>query len=138
MSIQQTQTNSFKKELLEGVHNFLVDTFKISLYTASATIGAETTVYTTEYEVVGSGYTAGGEALTDATVQLSGGTAYVDFANATWSPANFTARGALIYNASKGNKAVAVLDFGADKTTSTNFVVQMPSNTASSALIRFS
>jgi hypothetical protein len=138
MSIQQTQTNSFKKELLEGVHNFLLDTFKISLYTASASIGAETTVYTADHEVIGGGYAAGGEVLTSVTVQLSGGTAYVDFADATWSPASFTARGALIYNASKGNKAVAVLDFGADKTTSTNFTVQMPGNTASSALIRFS
>jgi hypothetical protein len=88
--------------------------------------------------VVGTGYTAGGNVLADATVLLSGGTAYANFANSTWTGVSFTARGALIYNASKGNKAVAVLDFGADKTTSTNFVVQMPSNSASSALIRFS
>ena len=138
MAIFQTLTNSFKQQTLEGVHDFTVDTFKIALYVSTADLSATTTVYVTSGEVVGTGYTAGGVVLTGATVQLSGSTAYVDFDNATWNPANFTARGALIYNASKGNKAVAVLDFGADKTTSTNFVVQMPSNTASSALIRFS
>jgi len=138
MTIQQTQTNSFKQEVLEAVHNFLVDTFKIALYTSTANIGPDTTVYNTDSEVVGTGYTAGGVVLTGVTVARQGGTAYVDFADATWNPASFTARGALIYNASKGNKAVAVLDFGADKTASNTFVVQMPSNTASTALIRFS
>lgn len=138
MAIQQSQTNSFKKEVLEGVHNFLVDTFKIALYTSSSNIGPDTTVYVTDNEVVGSGYTAGGETLTGTTVLQSGSVAYVNFANAQWTPASFTARGALIYNASKGNKAVAVLDFGADKTATLSFVVQMPSNTASTALIRFS
>lgn len=138
MTIQQTQTNSFKQEVLEGVHNFLVDTFKIALYTSTANIGAGTVVYTSDSEVVGGGYIAGGVTLTGATVSRQGGTAFVDFADATWNPASFTARGALIYNASKGNKAVAVLDFGADKTATNTFVVQMPSNTASTALIRFS
>lgn len=138
MAIFQTLTNSFKQQTLEGVHNFTTDTFNIALYVSTANLGASTTVYITSGEVVGTGYTAGGIALTGATVSLSGGIAYVDFADATWPSASFTARGALIYNASKGNKAVAVLDFGADKTASTNFVVQMPSNSASSALIRFS
>jgi hypothetical protein len=138
MAIFQTLTNSFKQQTLEAVHDFTTDTFKLALYVSTADLSATTTVYVTSGEVVGTGYTAGGVVLTGATVQLSGSTAYVDFDNATWNPANFTARGALIYNASKGDKAVAVLDFGADKTTSTNFVVQMPSNTASSALIRFS
>jgi len=138
MAISQTLTNSFKKEVLEAVHNFTVDTFYIALYTSSAGLGPTTTVYSTDSEVSGTGYIAGGIALTGVTVMSDGPVAYVDFADASWTPAEFTARGALIYNASKGNKAVAVLDFGADKTTSTIFVVQMPSNTASSAIIRFS
>jgi hypothetical protein len=137
MAIFQTLTDSFKQQVLEAVHDFTTDTFKLALYVSTADLSATTTVYVTSGEVVGTGYTAGGVVLTGATVQLSGSTAYVDFANATWSPAAFTARGALIYNASKSNKAVAVLDFGADKTASNTFVVQMPSNTASSALIRF-
>lgn len=138
MAIYQTLTNSFKQEVLEAVHNFPVDTFKLALYVSTADLGAATTVYTTAGEISGGGYTAGGVVLTGVTVQLSGGVAYVDFADATWDPAFFTARGALIYNASKGNKAVAALDFGADKTANSSFVVQMPSNTASTALIRFS
>ena len=138
MAIFQTLVNSFKVEVLEAVHDFSTDTFKLALYVSTANLGAGTTVYGTGGEVVGTGYTAGGVTLTGTTVQSSGGTAYVDFGDATWNPASFTARGALIYNASKGNKAVAVLDFGADKTASGTFVVQMPSNTASTALIRFS
>lgn len=138
MAIVQTLTNSFKKEVLEAVHDFIVDTFKIALYTSNAELGQTTTVYSTSFEISGVGYVAGGVVLTGVTVMSDGPVAYVDFADASWLPAEFTARGALIYNASKGNKAVAVLDFGADKTTSTTFVVQMPSNTASSAIIRFS
>lgn len=138
MAIFQTLTNSFKQQVLEAVHDFTTDTFKIALYVSTANLGADTTVYDTAGEVVGTGYTAGGVTLTGVTVQLSGSTAFVDFDDATWNPADFTARGALIYNASKGNKAVAVLDFGADKTATNTFTVQMPSNTASSALIRFS
>ena len=138
MAITQTLTNSFKLEVLEAVHDFTTDTFKLALYISTAELGAGTTVYGTSGEVVGTGYTAGGVTLADTTVQLSGSVAYVDFGNATWNPAAFTARGALIYNASKSNKAVAVLDFGADKTSATTFTVQMPNNTASAALIRFS
>jgi hypothetical protein len=138
MAINQTLTNSFKKELFEGVHNFLTDTFMLALYDYTATLGADTTIYVSSGEVSGTGYTAGGKMLTGATVNLSNGVAYVDFNDATWNPADFTARGALLYNASKSNKSVAVLDFGADKSTSNVFVVQMPSNTASTALIRFS
>ena len=139
MAIFQTLTNSFKQETLEGVHNFLTDEFKIALYVSTANLGADTTIYTTSGEVtsIGTGYSAGGVALTGATVQLSGSTAFVDFNNAEWNPASFTARGALIYNADKGNKAVAVLDFGADKTATGTFVVQMPANNSTSALIRF-
>jgi hypothetical protein len=113
-------------------------TLKIALYTAEADINAGTTAYTTSGEVVGTGYVAGGKTLTGVTVAQSGTTAYLDFDNVTWDPANFTARGALIYNTSLGNLAIAVLDFGADKTSTTTFTVQMPSNSASSALIRFS
>jgi hypothetical protein len=134
--IAQTLCTSFKEQLLLAVHDFSTDTFKIALYTASANLGADTTVYTSTGEITGTGYVAGGIALTGATVNTSGTTAYVDFANATWNPAAFTCRGALIYNASKSNKAVAVLDFGADKIASTQFVVTMPANTSTSALIR--
>jgi hypothetical protein len=138
MAFDQTLTTSFKQEILLGVHDLDTDTLKIALYLGSANLGAATTVYTTAGETSGAGYTAGGNTLTGVTVLTSGTTAYVDFANSSWNPASFTARGALIYNASKGNKAIAVLDFGADKTTTTVFTVQMPANTATNALIRIS
>lgn len=137
MAFEQTLTTSFKQEVLLGVHDLDTDTIKLALYTAEASLGASTTVYGTTNEVVGTGYTAGGVILTGATVLTSGTTAYVDFDNAVWPTAAFTARGALIYNASKGNKAIAVLDFGSDKTATTSFTVQMPANTVTSALIRF-
>lgn len=133
--ISQTQCTSFKAELYQAVHNLLTDTIKMALYTANATLGESTTIYTTANEVTGAGYIAGGVTLTGATVNTSGQIAYVNFANASWSGA-ITARGALIYNASKSNKAIAVLDFGADKTSVNSFVVTMPANTATSALIR--
>lgn len=135
MAINQTQCTSFKLELLQAVHDFTTDTFKIALYTSAATLGASTTVYTSTGEAVGTGYVAGGIALTGVSVLSSGTTAYVDFADASWT-ASITARGALIYNSSKSNKAVAVLDFGADKTSTNTFNVQMPPNTASDAIIR--
>lgn len=138
MSFDQTLTTSFKQEILLGVHDLDTDTLKMALYLGTANLGAATTVYTTTSETTGAGYTAGGNTLTGVTVLTSGTTAYVDFANSSWNPASFTARGALIYNASKGNKAIAVLDFGADKTTTTTFTVQMPANTATNALIRIS
>ena len=138
MAFDQTLTTSFKQEILLGVHDLDTDTLKMALYLGSANLGATTTVYTTAGETSGAGYTAGGNTLTGVTVLTSGTTAYVDFANSSWDPAGFTARGALIYNASKGNKAIAVLDFGADKTTTTIFTVQMPANTATNALIRIS
>jgi hypothetical protein len=138
MAFIQTLTTSFKQEILLGVHDLDTDTLKMALYTANADLNADTTVYDTTDEVVGAGYTAGGNTLTGVTVLTSGTTAYVDFANSSWDPANFTARGALIYNASKGDKAIAVLDFGSDKTATTTFTVQMPANTATNALIRIS
>ena len=133
--IAQTLTTSFKEQLLLAVHDFSTDTFNIALYTAVADLGADTTVYTATGEVIGSGYVAGGIALTGTTVTVSGTTAFVDFATAVFS-ATVTARGALIYNVSKGNKAVAVLDFGADKTSTATLTVTMPANTSTSALIR--
>ena len=137
MAFDQTLTTSFKQEVLLGVHDLATDTIKMALFLATADLGAATTVYTSASETSGTGYTAGGNVLTGVTVLTSGTTAYVDFADSTWNPASFTARGALIYNASKGNKAIAVLDFGSDKTAITSFTVQMPANTATSALIRF-
>ena len=135
--ITQTQTTSFKKELYEGIHNLLTDTIKIALYTAFADLGADTTVYTTNNEVTGTGYAAGGIVLTGATVQSSGNTAYVSFNNAPWPGATFTCRGALIYNASKANKSVAVLNFGADRVVpNQTFTVTFPANAADSAIIR--
>ena len=136
MAFEQTLTTSFKQEILLGVHDLDTDTLKLALFTANASLNADTTIYASANEVSGTGYVAGGNTLTGVTVLTSGTTAYVDFADSIWNPANFTARGALIYNASKSNKAVAVLDFGSDKTTTTSFTVQMPTNAADSALIR--
>lgn len=132
---------SFKVELLKGVHDFTNgtgDTFKMALYTSSATLDASTTAYSATNEVSGTGYTAGGETLTTVTPTSDGTTAVVDFADVTWSSSTITARGALIYNSSAvGNPAVAVLDFGVDKTSSaSNFVVSMPSATAADAIVR--
>ena len=135
MSIAQTTCTSFKAELYQAVHDLLTDTIKIALYTANANLGADTTVYTVTGETSGAGYVAGGIQLTGITVNTSGTTAYVDFANASWT-GSLTARGALIYNASKSNKAIAVLDFGADKTSTTAFLVQMPANDSTNALLR--
>ena len=141
MAISQAMCTSFKVELLDAVHNFGAggDTFKIALYTSSATLGASTTAYTTSGEVPSTGnYTAGGNTLTVSVVPTSSGTtAYLSFANTTWAAATITARGALIYNSSKSNKAVAVLDFGSDKTsTAGNFTIVFPTADASNAIIR--
>jgi hypothetical protein len=134
--IVQTQTTSFKKELYEAIHNFSTDTFKIALYTANANLDEATTAYSAANEVSGTGYVAGGIALTGTTIGSSGYTAFVNFANAAFGAA-VTARCALIYNSSKANRSVVVLDFGSDK-TSAAFVVTMPANTATTALIRSS
>lgn len=137
MSIVQTQTTSFKAELYQGVHDLTTDEIRIALYTASANLNEATTVYSSTNEVVATGYTAGGEVLTPITVNLSGFTAYVGFPNVSWSAA-LTARCALIYNVTQGNKSIAVLDFGSDKTSTTTFTITMPANAASTALIRSS
>jgi hypothetical protein len=135
-SIVQTQTTSFKKELYEAVHNLATDTLKIALYTANADLNEATTVYSSANEVSGGGYTPTGVVLTGVTISSSGYTAYVDFADVVFN-ASVTARCALIYNASKANRSIAVLDFGSDK-TSANFTITMPANTATAALIRSS
>jgi hypothetical protein len=135
-SIVQTQTTSFKKELYQGIHDLTTDILKIALYTASADLNQATTVYSSTNEVTGTGYVAGGVTLTGTTVQSDGFTAFVNFSNVIFN-ASVTARCALIYNSSQGNKSIAVLDFGSDKTSS-NFTITMPANTASAALIRSS
>lgn len=134
--ISQTLTTSFKEQLLLAGHNFATNTFRMALYTAPANLNAATTAYSPDDEVVGDGYTAGGEVLTGVMVSTSGTTAYVDFSNVVWPTALFVTRGALIYNETAGGNSVAVLDFGADKTPTTSFTVSMPANTATSALIR--
>lgn len=138
MAISQAMCTSFKTELLGGTHDLDTDVIKIALYTSSATLGASTTAYTTSSEVAsGNGYTTGGNTLSGASISSSGTTAFVDFSDSTWSTASFTARGALIYNSSKSNRAIAVLDFGSDKTsTNGDFVVQFPTADASNAIIR--
>jgi hypothetical protein len=135
MAFDQTLTTQAKLVSLQAL---ATGTLRMALYTADADLGAGTLTYTTANEVVGAGYTAGGNVLTGVTVLTSGTTAYLDFNDVVWNPAGFTARGALIYNTSLGNLAVAVLDFGSDKTTATTFTVQTPANTADAALIRFS
>lgn len=137
MAITSAVCNSFKQELFGGVHDVDTDVIKMALYTSAATLDATATAYTTSNEVVGAGYTAGGNTLTGATISLDGSVAIVDFSDTTWSSATITARGAMIYNSSKSNKAIAVIDFGADKTsTNGSFVVQMPVADASNAIVR--
>jgi hypothetical protein len=138
--IQQGLTNSFKQEMLQAGQNIVTDTLRMALYTALADVGPTTAVYTTANEISGTGYTAGGALVTGATVSVDvqSGTVYVNFADVPFPGASFSARGALIYNVTRGNKTVAVLDFGSDKTfTSTSNTVAMPVNTATTALIRF-
>ena len=142
MAITQAMCTSFKQALLDGEMDFSSDTtqtFKIALYTSSATLGAGTTAYSTTDEVSGTGYTAGGNTLTVSAgnPQSSGTTAFLTFDNTTWSTATITARGALIYQAGGSNPAVAVLDFGADKTsTAGDFQIQFPTADASNAILR--
>ena len=143
MAISQAMCTSFKVELLTATHDFTNstgDTFKIALYTSSATLGASTTAYTTSNEVASTGnYSAGGNTLTNVTPTSSGTTAFTDFADTTWSAATITANGALIYNSSKSDKAVAVLAFGGDKTsTNGDFTIIFPTADASNAIIRIS
>lgn len=138
MSIVQTQCTVFKTNLLKGLENFNTGTtyvYKIALYDAYADLSASTTAYTANNEITGTGYTAGGERIYPTVPNSSGTTAYVSFANVTWSPASFTCRGALIYNSTTG-AAVAVLNFGADKTATNSFTITFPTADASNAIIR--
>jgi hypothetical protein len=135
--ILQGLTSSFKLESWQGIHDLDTDTLKFALYTGNATLDSTTTVYTTFNEVVGAGYTAGGVTLTGVVLTLSGTTAYLTFDNPTWSGTSFICRGALVYNSSKADRSIAVIDFGDDKTASGPFVVNMPVATATTALIRF-
>jgi len=137
MSIVQTLTTSFKNDLLTAGQNLSTDTLKLALYSANVDLNADTTAYSATNEITGTGYTAGGKTLTGITIQTSGSTVYINFSNAVWDPAAFTTRAALIYNSSKSNKSVAVLDFGSDKTCTSTFTIQMPANTATSSLLRF-
>jgi hypothetical protein len=141
MSITQAVCTSFKQELLVGTHNFTAtsgDTFKIALYTSSASLDATTTAFSTTEEVSDSGtYSSGGGTLVSVTPTTSGTTALCDFADISFTSATITARGALIYNSDDSNKAVAVLDFGGDKTsTSGTFTIQFPNADASNAILR--
>jgi hypothetical protein len=139
--ITQGQCTVFKQNCLSALENFAVGTpytYKIALYTANATLNETTLAYTSVGEVVGTGYTAGGKTLTISQVPISSGyTAYISFSNVTWSPASFTTRGALIYNSTTG-AAVAVLNFGADKTPTTSFTITFPTADAQDAIIRIS
>ena len=147
MPISQAMATSFKVEILNGIHAFgttvtrgatTPDTFKIALYTSAATLGASTTAYSTTNEVAtGGGYSAGGNTLTTVAPTSSGTTAFLDFNDTTWSTSTITANGALIYNSTQSNRAVAVLAFGSDKSSSGgNFTIQFPVADASNAIIR--
>jgi hypothetical protein len=154
MAISQAVCTSFKQELLQGIHNFTNgsgggtttstgsgNTFKLALYTSSASLGAATTAFTTSNEVSGTGYSSGGSALTNVTPTTSSTTALTDFADLTFSSSSITARGAMIYNSSNtagsADRAVLILDFGADKTSqSGDFTIQFPTADASNAIIR--
>jgi hypothetical protein len=146
MAITQAMCTSFKVDLLNGIHAFgttvaragtTADTMYMALYTSSATLDDTTTAYTATNEVSGTGYVAGGQALTTVAPTSSGTTAYLDFNDETWTSSTITARGALIYNSTQSNKSVAVLDFGADKTsTAGDFTVVFPTADASNAIIR--
>lgn len=140
MAITQAICTSFKQELMEGLHDFNAsggNAYKIALYTSSATLDATTTLYSATNEISGTGYTAGGAALTNIDPTTSGTTAYFDFNDVSWTSASFTCRGALIYNSTNGNRAVCVLAFGGDQTVSSGtFTIQFPTADASNAIIR--
>lgn len=141
MPLVQGATNTFKTGLASGTFNFASDTFKIALYSDTASLGPTTSAYTTDGEITGTGYTAGGNTLTVSVAPTTGAdptntTAYLSFSNSTWNPAAFTCRGALIYKSGGGNPTVCVLDFGGDKTCSTSFEVQFPAASSTSAIIR--
>jgi hypothetical protein len=140
MAITQTLPTSFKVQLLNAQQNFTSNTFKMALYTSSASLDATTTVYPAgnPFEVVGTGYTAGGNTLAVSVAPTSSGTvAYLSFSDTSWFTATFTARGALIYNTSQSNAAVAIFDFGSDKAVvGGTFTITFPAATSTTAVIR--
>ncbi len=139
MAITQTWTTSFKRQVLLGEHDLDTDVLKIALYTSAATLGPDTTVYTAVGEASGAGYVAGGIALTNVTVNSGNGIAYVSFDNPSWAGASFTARGALIYNSSKSDKSMFVLDFGTNQTAvNETFTLDLPADNPTFALIKLS
>jgi hypothetical protein len=138
MTIVQTQTTSFKKELYQGIHDLDTDVLKIALYTANANLNEATTEYSASNEITGTGYTATGQVITNVVISSENYTAYVSFDNPYWNPASFTTRCALIYNVTKANRSICVLDFGSDKTCTSTFLITLPANTETSALIRSS
>ena len=140
MALQQGQTLSFRSDIVQGEQDLSTDTLYMALYDGFATLGPTTTAYSTTNEVVGTGYTAGGNTITGVTINTDSdtNTVYINFNNVSWPGASFTARGALIYNSTQSNKSIAVLDFGSDKIfTSVSNTVTMPVNSASTALLRF-
>lgn len=137
MALTQCMTNSAKAEFLGGIHDLDTDTIKMALYTSTAAWDATTTAYSATNEVTGTNYVAGGATMGTPVISLDSTTAIVDFADVTWSAATITARSAMIYNSSKANRAIAILDFGGDKTSTLgDFVVVMPAAAAATSLIR--
>lgn len=139
MAIVQAMCTSFKQEILEGQHDLRVaaDAIKVALYLSAATLGAATTAYSVTNETSGAGYVAGGNTLTNVNPAIAGTTAFGDFANTTWAASTITARGALIYNSTVGNRAIIVLDFGVDKSSAAgDFTIQFPAADANNAIIR--
>jgi hypothetical protein len=140
MAITQAVATTFKQELMQGLHNFNTaggNSFKIALYTSAATLDSSTTTYTASNEVSGTGYTAGGNTLTNVSPVVSGTTAYTDFNDSTWTTATITARGAMIYNSTNGNRTAVILDFGSDKASSAgDFTIIFPAPAAATAIIR--
>jgi len=140
MSIQQCMTISYRQNAMNGVQNLSTNTLKLALYTDAASLGPTTTIYSATNEVSGTGYTAGGKTLTNVSVSTSAeGVVYLSCDNVSWTGASFTARGALLYNSTQGNKSIAVLDFGSNKTCNNEiFTIEMSTNPATSALVSFS
>ena len=142
MAISSAICSSFKQELLQGKHSLDTsgnggDTFKLAMYTSSASLGATTTAYSTSQEISGTGYSAGGATLTNTGVGLNSTTAFTDFSDVSFTSSSFTANGCLIYNTNNSNKAVCAIDFGGDKTsTAGDFTIVFPSATATGAIIR--
>lgn len=134
--IEQTITTSFKQDVLQALQDLSTDTIYMSLYTGAAELTADTPAYTSQGEVVGTNYVAGGSECQNVTIMTSGNTVYVSFDNVLWTNVSFTCRGALIYNLTKGGKSIAILNFGSDKQAGPNFTVTLPANSPTSALIR--